>query len=175
MTAEGLWAFVIGPAALAVFLATALAAWPIGVRIARRRGCPRSAAVLFVLSVGVIAGLTLTPNRPAPGVVELLPPHYLTQIGDLRQVWSQLTAAPSDNEQLANIALYVPVGLLGSFVWHGAARATLVGTALTVAIETCQYGIIGRAGSLTDIRNNAVGALLGAVLAAVAVRRTRQS
>ncbi len=175
MTAEGLWTFVSGPAALAVLLATAVLAWPAGVRIARRRGCSRLAAVLFVVAVGVIVGLTLTPSRPASGVVEALPPHYLTQIDDLRLVWATLTAAPSDAEQLANIALYLPVGLLGGFVWRGPARATLFGVALTVAIETCQYGIIGRAGSLTDIRNNALGALLGALVAfaarAVAGRR----
>jgi glycopeptide antibiotics resistance protein len=169
LTAEALWEFVQGPAALAVLAATALLAWPAGVRIARRRRCPRAVAALFVAAVGVILALTLTPDRPAPGAVDVLPPHYLTRIGDPRLVWSALTAAPADTEQLANIALYVPVGLLGRLVWHGAARATLAGVALTVAVETCQYGIIGRAGSLTDIRNNTAGALLGAVVAAVAV------
>lgn len=169
ITAEGLWAFVTGPAAVAVLLATALLAGPAGVRLARRRRCPRVAAVLFVAAVGVIVALTLTPNHPAPGVTEVLPPHYLTQIGDVRLVWSRLTAAPSDAEQLANIALYIPVGLLGRLVWHGAGRATLAGAALTVAIETCQYGIIGRAGSLTDIRNNSLGALIGAVAAALVI------
>jgi glycopeptide antibiotics resistance protein len=42
---------------------------------------------------------------------------------------------------------------------------------LTLAIETCQYGIIGRAGSITDIRNNTMGAILGAVFAAAATAR----
>lgn len=169
MTAQGLWAFITGPAAVGVFLATALLAWPVGVRIARGRRCSRAAAVLLVAAVGVIVALTLTPHRTAPGVAEVLPPHYLTQIGDVRLVWSRLTAAPSDDEQLANIALYLPVGMLGRLVWHGAGRATLAGTALTVVIETCQYGIIGRAGSLTDIRNNSLGALIGAVAAAIVI------
>jgi len=169
MTAEGLWAFVTGPPALAVLAATAVVAWPAGARLARRLACSRTAAILYVVAVGVIVALTVTPNHPAPGVVEVLPPHYLTEIGDLRLVWSRLTAAPSDAEQLANIALYVPVGVLGRLVWRSAVRATLAGTALTVAIETCQYGIIGRAGSLTDIRNNSAGALIGAVAAAVLI------
>lgn len=169
MSAAGLWDFVTGPAALAVLLVTALLAWPAGARLARRRACSRAAAMLYVVAVGVVVALTLTPNRPAPGVVEVLPPHYLTQLGDLRLVWSRLTAAPADAEELANIALYVPIGLLGRLVWHGAARATLTGAVLTVAIETCQYGIIGRAGSLTDIRNNSAGALIGAVAAAVVI------
>lgn len=172
---EALWTFVSGPATLAALLATALLAGPAGVRLARRRCCAPVAAVLFAAAVGVIVALTLTPNRPGAG--EPPPPHYLTQVGDLRLVWSALTAAPADAEQLANIALYVPAGLLGYLVWHGPARAALFGLALTVAIETCQYGIIGRAGSLTDIRNNAAGALLGALaaaLAATAAGRPRQ-
>jgi VanZ family protein len=46
--------------------------------------------------------------------------------------------------------------------------------ALTVFVETCQYGIVGRDGSITDIRNNAAGAILGALLAATAVRFRRR-
>jgi glycopeptide antibiotics resistance protein len=170
MTVDGLWDFVAEPATLAVLLATALLAWPVGRRIAGRFRCPRAAAVLLVVAVGVVVALTLTPSRPAPGVVEVLPPHYLTEIGKPRLVWARLTGAPSDAEQVANIALYVPIGLLGVFVRRSALRATLFGLALTVVIETCQYGIIGRAGSLTDIRNNTAGVLVGAVVAAGVLR-----
>jgi glycopeptide antibiotics resistance protein len=75
---------------------------------------------------------------------------------------------------LANIALYIPIGFLGRLVWRSAARAAGFGTALTVFIETCQYGIVGRDGSITDIRNNAAGAILGALLAVTAVRFRRR-
>jgi glycopeptide antibiotics resistance protein len=128
-------------------------------------------AALFVVAVGVVVALTLTPSEPAPGVPVVVPPHFLEQIGDPRLVWSLLTAAPADAEQVANIALYVPVGLLGRLVWRRVGPATLAGLALTVAIETCQYSIIGRAGSITDIRNNTAGALLGALAAAALARR----
>jgi VanZ family protein len=60
----------------------------------------------------------------------------------------------------------VPIGLVGRFVWGSAARAALAGAALTIFIETCQYGIVGRAGSFTDMRNNTAGAVLGALIAA---------
>ena len=169
MSADGLWTFVTGPAAVAALVAAVLVAWPAGVRLARRCCCPVAAAVAYVLAAGVVLALTLTPSRPPAGVVEALPPHYLTQLGDPVVTWTTLTAAPADAEQWANVALYLPVGLLGHLVWHGATRAAVAGTALTVAVETCQYGIIGRAGSLTDIRNNAAGALIGAVVAAAVV------
>jgi VanZ family protein len=84
-----------------------------------------------------------------------------------------IRGAATDPEQIANIALYVPVGLFGRFVWRSAIGAAAFGTALTVVIETCQYGIVGRDGSLTDIRNNAAGAILGALLGGVAARVIR--
>ena len=110
--------------------------------------------------------LTLTPNEPVDGIYPVMPPHFLTQLTDPALVWSTLTAAPSDAEQWANVALYVPIGLIGRFVWRTAARAALAGTALTIFVETCQYGIVGRAGSLTDMRNNTAGTILGALVAA---------
>jgi glycopeptide antibiotics resistance protein len=168
-TAEGLWEFMIGPPALAVLAVTALVAWPVGRRLADRFRSRRAVAVLFVIAVGIVAALTLTPNFPEAGVPEPLPPHYLTQIDEPRVVWSALTAAPSDAEEIANVALYVPVGVLGWLLWRSVGWATLFGAMLTVVIETCQIGVIGRAGSLTDIRNNTAGAFLGAVFAAAVV------
>jgi glycopeptide antibiotics resistance protein len=169
-----LWHFILGRAALVVLLATAVVAWPLGRLIADRFRRPRVAAVLFVAAVGVVMALTLTPNYPAPGEATDVPPHFLQYLGNLHMVWAALTSAPADSEQVANIALYIPVGLFGRFVWGGAMRAAVFGIALTVAIETCQYGIVGRDGSLTDIRNNAAGAILGALVGAVAVRVARR-
>jgi glycopeptide antibiotics resistance protein len=165
-----LWHFIIGRPALAVLVVTAVAAWPLGRLIGNRFGRSRVAVVLFIASVGVVMALTLTPNYPAPGEPTDLPPHFLQYIDNLHMVWAALTSPPTDSEQIANIALYVPVGLFGRFVCGGATRAAVFGIALTVAIETCQYGIVGRDGSLTDIRNNAAGAVLGALVGAVAAR-----
>jgi len=172
--AEGLWTFVVTrPAPLAVLAAVLAIAWPLGHRLAARHDCRPAVAVLFVIEVGVILALTMTPNPPPPPDVPIYP-HYLTQLGNPHLVWSQLTGAPGSIEQLANIALYVPLGVLGWYMWRSAARSAGFGVALTVFIETCQYGIAGRGGSLTDIRNNAAGAVLGAVLAAAIARARKE-
>ena len=173
LTTVGFWDFVTAPAPLMALTATALVAVPAGRKLAAWQRSSTAAAVLLVLMVGVVAALTLTPNPPAPGVTEVLPPHYLTQLTHPRAVWAQLTAAPADGEQQANIALFVPIGALAALVFRGVARATLFGAALTVFVETCQYGIVGRAGSITDIRNNTLGALLGAIAVVMLVRSAR--
>jgi MFS family permease len=169
-----LWHSGIALATLALVV-TFVVAWPVGRLIADRVGRPRVATVLFVAAVGVVMALTLTPNYPGPEDFLPPPPHFLHYIGDTHRIWAALTAPPSDPEQIANIALYVPVGLFGRFVWRSAIGAAAFGTALTVVIETCQYGIVGRDGSLTDIRNNAAGAILGALIGAVAIRRQAES
>ena len=170
-TVRDLWHTGIALATLALVV-TFVVAWPVGRLIADRFGRPRLATALFVAAVGVVMALTLTPNYPDPG--DLPPPvHFLYYIGDLHHVWADLTSAPMDPEQIANIALYVPVGLFGRFVWRSAIAAAAFGTVLTVVIETCQLWIVGRDGSLTDIRNNAAGAILGALVGAVAARVIR--
>lgn len=161
------------PSAAVALVATAVLAWPLGRRLARRRGCSRAVATLFVLSAGLILALTLTPN--GPGRYDLIPPHYLTQLRHPGLVWATLRAAPNDSEEYANIALYLPLGFFGRYLWRSAAGGALCGVALTVAVETCQYGIVGRAGSLTDIRNNSLGAALGAAAAGAAIWAARRS
>lgn len=168
---QGLWTFVMQPIPLLVLAATALTCWPLGVLLARWCRCPRPAAALFLAATGVVVALTLTPNPPEPAPY----PHFLTLLhhapGRLR---AQVFGPPTDLEQLANIALYVPIGAFGRLIWPHIVRATLVGLALTASIELCQYDIIGRAGSLTDIRNNALGALAGAALTAAAIHLGRR-
>ena len=171
LTAEGIWNFVTGPAALAVIAATLAVAWPLGRRLADHYQCPRVAAVLFVIAVGFILALTLTPNASA-GVQ---PPHFVHQLDHPRLVWAMLTAPPGDSEELANIAIYLPAGFFGRYVWGSVGRATGAGLVLTSFVETCQYGVVGRAGTITDIRNNALGAFIGAVFAATVVHSRRRS
>ena len=173
LIAVGLWNFISAPVPLGILTATVLVAVPGGRRLAARRHCSPVAAVLLILMVGIVAALTLTPNPPEPGVTEILPPHYLTQLTHPRAVWAQLTAPPADGEQQANIAMFVPIGVLAALVFGTIPRATLFGAALTVFVETCQYGIAGRAGSFTDIRNNTLGALLGAIAVLMIVRSIR--
>jgi len=173
LIAVGLWNFISAPVPLVILIATVLLAVPVGRKLATWQRCSSVAAVLLILMVGIVAGLTLTPNPPAPGVTEILPPHYLTLLTHPRVVWAQLVAPPADGEQQANIALFVPIGVLAALVFGTIPRATLFGAALTVFVETCQYCIAGRAGSFTDIRNNTLGALLGAIATLMVVRSLR--
>jgi nitrate/nitrite transporter NarK len=173
LTAGGLWGFITTPAAVAVTVATLAVARPFGRRLATRYGCSRAVAVLFVIAVGVVLALTLTPNQPS-GIPLPRPPHFLQQLGDGRLIWAKLVTPPDDSEELANIAIYLPAGFLGRFVWGSVGRATSFGLVLTVFVETCQYGVIGRAGSVTDIRNNTLGAFFGALLAALVIYGRRR-
>jgi glycopeptide antibiotics resistance protein len=176
LTSLGLWRIVAEPVTLAVLGATLLLAWPIGRRLAARYCCSKVVVVALVISVGVVFALTLTPSEPVAGVYTVLAPHYLWLLkNDPAALWAQFTSLPRDAEQLANIALYAPVGLLAGFAWRSTVRASLFGMALTIAIETCQYGIIGREGSLTDIRNNTAGAILGALAAAAVLHSVRRT
>jgi VanZ like family len=165
------WTFLTQPSVLVAHLLAVAVAWPAGRRLAGRRGCSHLVAALFVLSAGLILALTLVPNEP--GRFEYLPPHYLTLLSHPDQVVAALLAEPDDLEEYANILLYVPLGFFGLFVWRSVPAATLCGVLLTVLVETCQYDIVGRAGSLTDIRNNSLGGLLGAVAAALRVAGPR--
>jgi len=69
---------------------------------------------------------------------------------------------------IANLLLYLPLGLCLMFAWSGRARwpalarAMLIGTALAVAVELTQIHLRGRVSSLTDVALNMVSTLAGA-------------
>lgn len=163
MTVDNLVLFVRQPLPLAVFAAALAATLLWAPRLAARRRCPTPVAALFLAMTGAIVALTLTPNRAGAHAPHRSPAW-----------WAALTIAPTDAEQVANIALYVPLGLLGALLWRSVRRGALFGLALTVAVESLQVLIAGRDGSLTDVRNNAAGALLGAAALAVARLRPRR-
>jgi glycopeptide antibiotics resistance protein len=74
---------------------------------------------------------------------------------------------------VANLLLYMPLGLCLMFAWSGRgarwplARTILVGTALSLAVELTQVYLRFRVSSLTDVALNAVGTLGGAAAAMV--------
>ena len=168
LIAPALWAFMAQPYTVVALGAVIAASVPLGRWLASRRDCSRMLAALFVLSVGLILALTLTPNEP--GRYAQIPAHYLTQLSHPRRVWAALWALPGDREEYANVALYLPLGYLARYFLGSAAGAALCGVALTVLVETCQHDIVGRDGSLTDIRNNSLGAVLGAAAAVAVIR-----
>jgi glycopeptide antibiotics resistance protein len=117
-----------------------------------------------VAYLGLVGWLTLTPqssfthSSPLWSLAELFARYSATE-------W--LTFARL--EFLANIAMFVPLGLflvllLGRAQWW---LAMICGLVLTLAIEFAQQFIAGRVSDPRDLVANTLGALLGTVLALV--------
>ncbi|XAZ30796.1 VanZ family protein [Paenarthrobacter ureafaciens] len=71
-------------------------------------------------------------------------------------------------EFVANIVMFVPFGLLTTFLWPGRWnwwRMLLLGAATSTFIEVTQLIIPGRVTALSDVIANSAGALIGAVVA----------
>ncbi len=80
-------------------------------------------------------------------------------------------------EEVANVALFTPLGMLGVLAL-GAPRwwiVVLAGTAMSASVELAQGAFLpARVASVTDVAANGAGALLGATAAAVIAARTRR-
>ncbi len=112
-----------------------------------------------------VAWLTLTPSSVAPTSSELAM-RVLARLQQYDEL-SWLTYARA--EYLANVALFVPVGLFllllfGTRFWWLAGAAAI---AMTSAIETAQRSIPGRVPDERDIAANTVGAVVGIVIGVV--------
>lgn len=74
------------------------------------------------------------------------------------------------DDATANILVYLPVGLLlGLYAmrgrwgrWVGALLAVVIGTTLSILVETLQTGLVSRVASCTDVLLNCVGTAVGA-------------
>lgn len=115
--------------------------------------------------LGFVGWVTLTPGEVAPTSSELV-----TRVLARLQRYEELSWLTYDRaELLANVALFVPVGLFllllfGTRFWWVAAVAAF---ALTSAIETAQRSIPGRVPDERDIAANTTGALVGIAVGVV--------
>lgn len=115
--------------------------------------------------LGFVAWLTLTPGSAAPTQSDLV----LRVLARL-QGYDELSWLTYDRaEFLANVALFVPVGLFllllfGTRLWWIAAAGAF---AMTAAIETAQRSIPGRVPDERDLVANTAGALIGIALGVV--------
>lgn len=154
---EIIWHVVSQPARLAVLAVTAVLAWPLGRLLGRG---PAGAG--FVLVLGAVLAATATTRTPyysARGVEV-----YLGEFaGPL------FAGFAGTDERLANIGLFLPLGLLATVVWRRPAATVLGCAALSFLIEGWQ-GFIGRGGDPIDVVHNAAGGLLGVTLAVVSRR-----
>ncbi len=115
--------------------------------------------------LGFVGWVTLTPSSHAP-TASVLVAKVLARLQQIEELsWLTYDRA----EFLANIALFVPVGLfllllVGSRFWWVAGFAAFL---MTTAIETVQRSIPGRFSDERDIVANTAGALLGILLGLV--------
>ena len=115
--------------------------------------------------LGFVGWVTLTPDDVAPTSSALVE-RVLARL----QRYEELSWLTYDRaEFLANIALFVPVGLFllllfGTRLWWVAAVAAF---AMTSAIETAQRSIPGRFPDDRDVLANTSGALIGIAVGVV--------
>lgn len=143
----------------AAFLSLALLGPVLGSRLVSR---PRVTTALLVLAGAAVVLLTLMPTS------------RVLDVGCAVE-WSlpQLGAV----EHMANIILFVPVVLLAGVLTGRPLLAFVAASGLSILIEAVQafVPVLGRSCSTNDWLANTLGALLGAVLAVVALRRARAS
>jgi VanZ family protein len=136
--------------------------------------------VLSLLTGGYLAfvgWLTLTPNVDTDAQISLL----FRALDALHRRGHLLSIDVNELEFLANIALFVPVGmflllLFGTRLWWLAMTASF---AMTGFIEFAQRSIPGRVPDPRDLVANGLGAVIGVLIAVVltlpaALRRRRQ-
>jgi VanZ family protein len=122
-------------------------------------------SVVTLAYLGFVAWITLTPGDVAPTSSDLV-----ERVLNRLQGYDDLAWLTYDRaELLANVALFVPVGLfllllVGTRYWWVAAGLAFV---MTSAIETAQRSIPGRVPDERDLLANTVGALIGIVLGLV--------
>lgn len=115
--------------------------------------------------LGFVGWVTLTPASSAPTASELVM-RVLARLQRVEELeWLTYTRA----EFLANVALFVPVGLfllllVGTRLWWLAGFGAFV---MTAAIETLQRSIPGRVPDERDILANTAGALIGILVGLV--------
>ncbi len=124
-----------------------------------------------------VAWLTLTPAADTAGGIA-----FAYRVLDALHRRGYLLSIDNDQlEFLANIALFVPVGmflllLFGTRLWWLALTASF---AMTAAIEFAQHSIPGRVPDERDLLANGLGAAIGVLIALVltlpaALRRRRR-
>ncbi len=115
--------------------------------------------------LGFVAWLTLTPQPISPGQSDAV-----QRVLDALHRRGYVESLDYDRvEFLANVALFVPVGvfLLLLFGAGGWWAAGIVAFLMTSGIESAQLGIDGRVSDPRDVVANTAGALIGVALALV--------
>lgn len=119
-----------------------------------------AADAMLLVALGGIGLLTLGPPvLPQPDRINLVP--FRDQIWALQGLVDPALAAAM---LVANVLLFVPLGLALAFRFPGSSTRTLVAAAVLVSIgiESAQALMnVGRLADVTDVLANGAGALLG--------------
>ncbi|OUE27304.1 VanZ family protein [Clavibacter michiganensis] len=122
--------------------------------------------------MALIGLVTLTPDSVDRGVYPYLMRGVLL-LQDHGAPWFRYSMI----EEVANVALFVPLGMLGVLAF-GSRRWWVVafaGTAMSASVELAQGAFLpARVASVTDVLANGAGAVLGAAAAAIIAARARR-
>jgi VanZ family protein len=127
--------------------------------------------VLGALYLAFIAGVVFWPtpvDRPASKTIAQI------------FVWLHRHGVPnwigySLFEWLSNVAFFVPFGVLAVLVTRRVLWSVALGCGISTAIELTQWLVLPeRTGSVLDVLANTSGALVGAAIAALWLRRRRE-
>jgi VanZ family protein len=147
---------VTHPAVLAALAVTAVLAWPLG-RLLRRGAL----GIVFVAVLGAVLAATMTTLTPPDRMTGAVHAYVLG--------FAHFPPFTENAERLANVGLYLPLGLVATLMWRRPVPVTVGGAVLSFLIEAWQAHI-GRGGDPVDVLHNAAGTLLGAALGYAVVR-----
>ena len=125
----------------------------------------RITGILLVLYVAFVCVITLSPRMPGASTTNRLVRRVLAELHE-RGILTWVTFLHV--EFVANILMFVPLGLLTALALHRRWWWTLLflGTAFSAVIELCQLLLLpGRYSEVRDIVSNSIGFLIGAGVA----------
>ncbi|AZI57360.1 VanZ family protein [Nakamurella antarctica] len=124
--------------------------------------------LLMVVAVIAVLCIVLSPNRPAAGAQS----HLRAWLDTANKGWLPPFITFELVEFLANVVMFVPIGVLGILVGGRGWPALISGTMFSVLLELFQALLLpGRVGSVVDVAANTMGVLCGVCV--VALWRTR--
>lgn len=140
--------------------------------------------LVAVVAIGLLAGPWLVPRRRLTWwltAASLLPVVALTLVPVDRELFAHCTVqwalpTPGRVELMANLALFVAPVLLAGLATRRPVLALLAGSGTSLVVEAVQAALpaIGRSCDTNDWLSNTLGALVGAALAWVALRRAQR-
>ncbi|MEJ3750685.1 VanZ family protein [Actinomycetes bacterium KLBMP 9797] len=142
-------------------------------RIATRLGWSRWPTLGALVGLAIVLTLTLPP---APGAAIGSPEwsaagRCVESLFDPAVLWRGLISTASRGERVGNVLMFVPLTFFTVLATRRLAWTVVVGVVLPIGIELTQsITAFGRECVGYDWVNNAIGALLGAVLGALTVR-----